>query len=80
MMGVQQVGVRKWFHIRWCFVCLLVVVSVFSPVSRGACDEAKYPDTVKTAREFAIAALNAETTDDKGRKYIVKDAMIKKKT
>ena len=33
---------------------------------------------VKTAREFAIAALNAETTDDKGRKYIVKDAMIKK--
>jgi len=37
---------------RWCFVCLLVVVSVFSPVSRGACDDAKYPDTVKTAREF----------------------------
>lgn len=35
-------------------------------------------ELVKTAREFAIAALNAETTDDKGRKYIVKDAMIKK--
>ena len=34
-------------------------------------------ELVKTAREFAIAALNAETTDDKGRKYIVKDAMIK---
>ena len=32
-------------------------------------------ELVKTAREFAIAALNAETTDDKGRKYIVKDAM-----
>ena len=31
-------------------------------------------ELVKTAREFAIAALNAETTDDKGRKYIVKDA------
>lgn len=35
-------------------------------------------ELVKTAREFAIAALNAETTDDKGRRYIVKDAMIKK--
>ncbi len=35
-------------------------------------------ELVKTAREFAIAALNAETTDDKGRKHIVKDAMIKK--
>ena len=35
-------------------------------------------ELVKTAREFAIAALNAETTDDKGRKYIVKDAMIKR--
>ena len=35
-------------------------------------------ELVKTAREFAIAALNAETTDDICRKYIVKDAMIKK--
>ena len=35
-------------------------------------------ELVITAREFAFSALNAETTDDKGRKYIVKDAMIKK--
>lgn len=35
-------------------------------------------ELVKTAREFAIAALNAETTFGNGRKYIVKDAMIKK--
>ena len=35
-------------------------------------------ELVKTAREFAIAALNAEPQDAKGRKYIVKDAMIKK--
>lgn len=36
-------------------------------------------ELVKTAREFALAALNAVATDEKtGKKYIVKDAMIKK--
>lgn len=36
-------------------------------------------ELVKTAREFAIAALNAVATDkETGAKYIVKDAMIKK--
>lgn len=36
-------------------------------------------ELVKTASEFAIAALNAVTTDkETGAKYIVKDAMIKK--
>ena len=34
---------------------------------------------VKTAREFALAALNAVATDkDTGNKYVVKDAMIKR--
>jgi len=37
---------------RWCIFCLLVIVFVFSTVSRGTCDGPKYPDTVKTAREF----------------------------
>lgn len=36
-------------------------------------------ELVKTAREFAIAALNAVVTDkETGDKYVVKDAMIKK--
>lgn len=36
-------------------------------------------ELVKTAREFALAALNAVATDkDTGNKYVVKDAMIKK--
>lgn len=36
-------------------------------------------ELVKTAREFALAALNAVATDEKtGNKYVVKDAMIKK--
>lgn len=34
---------------------------------------------VKTAREFAIAALNAEVKDrETGQTYVVKDAMIRK--
>lgn len=52
VMGVQQMGSRKSLYMRCCIVCLLAVVSFFSPVSRGACYEAKYPNTVKTAREF----------------------------
>lgn len=36
-------------------------------------------ELVKTAREFAIAALNAVVVDEKtGDKHVVKDAMIKK--
>ena len=36
-------------------------------------------ELVKTAREFAVAALNAVVTDkETGDKYVVKDAMIKK--
>lgn len=36
-------------------------------------------ELVKTAREFAIAALNAVATDkETGARYVVKDAMIKK--
>lgn len=36
-------------------------------------------ELVKTAREFAIAALNAVVIDkETGDKYVVKDAMIKK--
>ena len=36
-------------------------------------------ELVKTAREFALAALNAVATDkETGTKYVVKDAMIKK--
>lgn len=33
---------------------------------------------VKSAREFAIAALNAVAEDKNGKKFVVKDAMIKK--
>ena len=34
---------------------------------------------MKTAREFALAALNAVATDEKtGKECVVKDAMIKK--
>lgn len=32
----------------------------------------------KTAREYAIAALEAETTDSSGKKVVIKDAMIQK--
>lgn len=36
-------------------------------------------ELVKTAREFALAALNAVATDEKtGKECVVKDAMIKK--
>lgn len=33
---------------------------------------------VKSAREFAIAALNSVAEDKNGKKFVVKDAMIKK--
>lgn len=33
---------------------------------------------VKSAREFALAALNAVAEDKNGKKFVVKDAMIKK--
>lgn len=39
----------------------------------------KKKELVKSAREFAIAALNAVTSDkETGEKYVVKDAIIRK--
>lgn len=35
-------------------------------------------EVVKSARAFALATMNAVLTDEHGKEYVVKDAMIKK--